>query len=347
MSSTGATAGHPLPRAADRTADPDALVRMLDHLPSMVGQWDAEARNVFANAEYSSWFGRAPADIRGRHMAELLGEAVWELNRPYVEGVLASGEPQHFERSLLDVHGQRRYVQVTYVPNVVDGLTTGFFVMVTDVTGRVRSEKALQESVRQIALLEERQRIAADLHDLVIQRLFAAGLDLGVAARENPDASGRIHSAAVGVDEGIRELRRAIHSLQELMSPTQVPASIEKLLTNATRTLGFPPSVTYTGSLAGVPAGVVTELLAVLNEALSNVTRHAAASAVHVTLASAPDHLVLQVADDGRGLFQPERSSGLTNMRARAHKLGGTFVCRDNEPRGTVVEWSVPVTPVR
>lgn len=326
-------------REAVRVAE---LTRIIDSLPGMIAYWDEDGRNRFANDAYIEFFGVAPAQLFGMHVSHLLGVDLYELNRPYIEGALA-GEPQLFERSLVDAHGESRYVQTHYVPDLVDGEPHGFFVMINDISARVRAEQALQASVRQVALLEERQRIAADLHDFVIQRLFAAGLDLAAVLRGVPDAEARIGSAAEGVDDAIRELRKAIHSLRELMAPTQLPASIDKVLGNAGRALGFMPTITYTGSLEPVTPEVVNELLAVLNEALSNVARHAGADRVDVTLACTDDQLLLRVADDGRGLTNVERSSGLSNMRHRAERLGGSFKVGENRPRGTVVEWMVPI----
>ena len=320
----------------------EELVRMLDHLPGMVAFWDSQGRNRFANRGHAEYFGMTPEEIRGADLRRLMGEEVYERSRPYIEGVLA-GEPQHFERTMTDASGRTRYMQVAYIPNLVEGTPSGFFVLASDITARMQAERALEESVRQLALLEERQRIAADLHDLVIQRLFAAGLDLAAVQRKVPDPETRIASAAIGIDEGIRELRRAIHSLRELMTPTQLPATIERILGNSARVLGFVPTMTYTGALDALPESAVQDLLAVLNEALSNVARHAAATEVSVTLACSPEHVLLRVTDNGRGLTSTQRSSGLTNLRRRAEKHGGTFACRPHQPSGTVVEWMVPV----
>ncbi|WP_148573973.1 PAS domain-containing protein [Nocardioides caldifontis] len=321
------------------------LVQILDNLPGLVTFWDHEARNRYANAAFLRFFGLEAETLVGRHVSEVLGPELYARNHGYIEAALA-GEPQTFERRMTDSTGEERYVQSSYVPNTVDGLPAGFFVLSSDITDRVRTEQALQDSVRQLALLEERQRIAADLHDLVIQRLFAAGLDLAAAGRQGPgseEAWSRVMTAAEGVDEAIRELRRSIHSLRELTYPGHAPERIDRILVNAARILGFQPSYISTGSLDDTPPEVVEELLAVLNESLSNVAKHAQASSVQVTLAVSDGQVLLRVADDGRGMQGSSRSSGLANMRRRAERFGGTFTWRDNLPTGTVVDWSVPL----
>jgi two-component system sensor histidine kinase DevS len=319
------------------------LAGMLDRLPGMVAYWDHNARNRFATETHVEWFGMDPQELYGKHIKELLGAELYMESLPFIEAALA-GEEQHFENRIESGPGGVRYIEITLVPHRADDGNRGFVVMANDVTARVQSEQALQDSIRQLALLEERQRIAADLHDVVIQRLFAAGLDLAAVQRGAPEPERRIAAAAGGVDEAIRELRRAIHSLTRLMTPTQLPATIERILGNAGRSLGFVPTMTYTGSLELLPEPAVDHLLAVLTEALSNVARHAEATEVHVTLGCEPDRITLLVADNGRGIGQAQRSSGLSNMRQRAEHLGGTFRCRDNEPRGTVVEWTVPTS---
>ena len=321
------------------------LVQILDNLPGLVTFWDHEARNRYANAAFVRFFGLDARTLPGRHVSEVLGDELYARNHGYIEAALA-GEAQTFERRMTDEDGRERYVQSSYVPNMVDGVPAGFFVLSSDITDRVRTEEALQDSVRQLALLEERQRIAADLHDLVIQRLFAAGLDLAAAARKGPgsdEAWSRVTSAAEGVDEAIRELRRSIHSLRELTYPGHAPERIDRILVNAARILGFPPSYIATGDLDDTPPEVVEELLAVLNESLSNVAKHAEATAVQVTLVCTETQVLLRVADDGRGMQGSSRSSGLANMRRRAERFGGSFAWRDNLPRGTVVDWSVPL----
>src|SRR5690606_23755937 len=128
------------------------------------------------------------------------------------------------------------------------------------------------------------------------------GLDLAAAQRGGPDAADRLQAAAVGVDKAIRELRGTIHELRELMTPAQVPGAIGRILADSARVLGFNPRLTATGSWDDIPPGVLSEMTAVLNEALSNVARHAQATEVHVTAAREDGLLLLRVADNGRGI---------------------------------------------
>ncbi len=120
---------------------------LIDKLPALIGYWDHEARNVIANDAYVDFFGMTPAEIHGLHISEVLGQEVYALNLPYIRGALA-GEEQSFERTLVDQHGATHYTQASYVPDVVDGVVRGFYVLVTDVTARVAAEIARDEAVR-------------------------------------------------------------------------------------------------------------------------------------------------------------------------------------------------------
>src|SRR5581483_10556772 len=117
------------------------LGAILDALPAMVGYWDANERNRVANRAYVEFFGLTPGQIHGRHISELLGQELYELNRPYIERALA-GEPQLFDRTIIDPSGQPRHTQASYIPDVKDGEVRGFTVLVTDITARRVAERA-------------------------------------------------------------------------------------------------------------------------------------------------------------------------------------------------------------
>ena len=321
---------------------PRDLVAILNHVPGMVALWDRDLRNRFANRGYIEWFGLTPGQMHGMHLADVLGPEVFERNRPFIDGALA-GEPQLFERTLVDTLGRTRVTQASYVPHVVDGRTRGFCVLVTDISARVTAEHALHESLADVAVLGERQRIAAELHQKVLAGLVDVSLDLASVVNSSPPAVGkRIREAIDGVDGTIADLRSSIFSLQRAVGADDLGSAIGRIVDDSATTLGFAPALTLSGELSRVPPAIASDLLAVLNEALSNVAKHAQAHGVEVHIAIDEHRIALVVADDGRGIGPAGRRSGLANMRARAQRRNGTFDCRPNVPSGTVVEWQVP-----
>jgi PAS domain S-box-containing protein len=320
----------------------DDLQAALDHLPAMVAYWDKDGLNRIANAAYIEWFGITPSQMHGMHIRDLLGPRIYQMNLPYIQGALA-GEAQLFNRTLVDTHGRTRYTQASHIPHIVGDRVQGFFVLVTDISERVRAENALAESRANTALLRERQRIAADMHDLVVQSLFAAGLELSTLARNLDPARGQRADAIVDrIDQAISTLREAIKGLTRQITPEQLLADVEQVLQNSTAGLGFTPTLTVDGPPDLIPPVARPEVLAVLHEALSNVIRHASATAVNVTLVSLGPEIRLIVTDNGRGIGEPKRSSGLDNMRSRAQRLGGSCSITGNDPHGTIVDWRTP-----
>jgi PAS domain S-box-containing protein len=129
----------------DPVSEARRLRVLFDGLPALIGYWDRDLRNVVANEAYVDWFGVSPEKMRGMHIREVVGDAVFDKNLPYMTRALA-GEEQQFQRTLLDPSGRTRHSQVSYVPDVVDGEVCGLFVLVTDVTSRVEAERQLNEA---------------------------------------------------------------------------------------------------------------------------------------------------------------------------------------------------------
>jgi signal transduction histidine kinase len=202
-----------------------------------------------------------------------------------------------------------------------------------------------QEEREALLVLEDRERIARDLHDVVIQRLFATGLQLQTAARlsTRSEVTDRVTAAVDDLDTTIRDIRTAIFELRTPVTAA-LRTELREAVTAAAGPLGFRPRLTLDGPLdAAVPDDVRADLLAVLREALSNVVRHAAASRVEVRVAAIERQLTVTVADDGTGPAGIRERGGLINLRERASQYGGSFGIRANEPTGTVLEWSVPL----
>lgn len=209
----------------------------------------------------------------------------------------------------------------------------------------------LHEVARLAGLLDERERIARDLHDDVIQRLFATGLSLQSAARvvKDPLAVERIMRAVDELDVSIRQVRATIFELHQLGTDVKsLRGELVAVCEDSAKVLGFKPSLDIDGPVdSAVDEQVRGHLLLSLREALSNVARHAQASAVDVTISVRSGRLVLQVDDDGIG-YNPnagERSSGIDNMLVRAESLGGNFSIEARASGGSLVTWDVPLVP--
>ncbi len=207
---------------------------------------------------------------------------------------------------------------------------------------------AARSEQQRAAMLDERDRIAADLHDHVVQRLFAAGLSLQSVAVAMPDGTlkQRVSTTIQDLDDTIRQIRTTIFQLhqQPPAGPLGVRVRLLDVLAEAAPALGFDPGLRLTGVLEDrLPTELVEDLLAVLRESLSNVARHARARSADVDVVATADRLTLAVADDGGGMGEVTRSSGLANMRRRATHRGGTFTVEPREPSGTLLRWSVPI----
>ncbi|HET6818622.1 MAG TPA: GAF domain-containing protein [Mycobacteriales bacterium] len=199
----------------------------------------------------------------------------------------------------------------------------------------------------QVAVLGDRDRIARDLHDLVIQRLFATAMSLEGALRGMSDeAATRVRTAVDDLDATIKEIRTSIFALQNPApaSGEGIRSAVLTAARAASTSLGFEPSVAFAGPVdTVVPPGVGEQMLAVVREALSNAARHAGAKSVSVSITADPSSVVLVVVDDGKGLSAGGRRSGLANLERRAADLGGTFTAENRDGGGTVVTWQVPL----
>jgi signal transduction histidine kinase len=203
-----------------------------------------------------------------------------------------------------------------------------------------------------LSLYEDRDRIARDLHDLVIQRLYATGMSLEgtVPMIVRPEAAARVQQAVDAMDETIKDIRSTIFALQSRTHDEQpnLREAIIGVVGEMTALLGFEPSVRLGGKLDDrVSLEAADGMLAALREALSNTARHAKASHVDINAdVDAEDFLTLRVADDGIGIPPGGRRSGLSNLAHRAEELGGELRlgAAGVDGAGTELVWRVPST---
>jgi signal transduction histidine kinase len=210
-----------------------------------------------------------------------------------------------------------------------------------------------RRAAERIALLADRDRIGRDLHDLVVQRLFATGMSLqGVMPLvSDPEAAARIGRAIDELDGTIRDIRSTIYALQARDYPN-APGIQERLLAAAqemTAALGFAPWLRIDERLASrVPRGITEDIVAVVREGLSNVAQHAQASQVRVVVTVADgEELTIIVHDNGSGIRSAGQRSGLSNLAQRAAELGGSLQAAQPDAGGTRLEWRVPLAGPR
>jgi nitrate/nitrite-specific signal transduction histidine kinase len=205
----------------------------------------------------------------------------------------------------------------------------------------------LSARVRDLALIEDRERIARDLHDTVIQRLFATGMSLQSTIRlveaDPAAAARRVDQAVADLDVTIKDIRTAIFGLEQHAVSGGLRARVVAAAHAARDALGFEPRVVFDGPLdTTVGPDAAEAVVATVREALSNVARHAGASAVDVEV-TVDDDVRVHVRDDGVGIPDaPGAGHGLANMAARADRLGGAFSAARATPAGTIVTWRAP-----
>jgi PAS domain S-box-containing protein len=347
--------------------DISARVAAEDRLHRVLRTLDASDDAMFifdADTLAFSHVNEGAVRLVGYEVDDLLGMTPVHLNptatsaeyREMVEHLLADPTAK-IERQavLLRRDGSEVPVEKTFqaAPVARDG-THWIIAVARDITARLRaaeelqrSQEALREAEQVVLLSEERDRIARDLHDTVIQRLFGVGLGLqSTAGRLDADSQARLDHAIDEIDAAIAELRHAIFSLQ---TSRRVPDGLRSRLldvaTEMTQAAGIEPRLQFEGPIDSLDPRIADHLVPVLREALSNVVHHAHATEVRVRV-SVGDAVVLTVADDGIGLEgEVFGGRGVGNLQTRAMQLGGASTLCAGEGGGTVLEWQVPLRP--
>jgi signal transduction histidine kinase len=197
-----------------------------------------------------------------------------------------------------------------------------------------------------LAVLEDRDRIAKDLHDHVIQRLFATGLSVQGAATmaAGPELRDRLARSVDDLDDTIRQIRTSIFELREYGDSGSLRGAVLSIIRQISPLLQNPPTVQFRGPLDTlVDSTIVSDAGAVVRETLTNVVKHARAGRTSVDVSATPDRLSITVSDNGIGLSADRPYSGLTNLRHRAERRGGELAVSRLGPSGTEVRWTIPL----
>ncbi|WP_260982462.1 GAF domain-containing protein [Arthrobacter sp. U41] len=198
----------------------------------------------------------------------------------------------------------------------------------------------------ELLVFTDRDRIARDLHDLVIQRLFAAGLSVQSLTRFTKDelATERIRTITGELDEAIRSLRDTIYSLKSSSGETELLSGrIRRVTRSSAKSMPFTPRLTLTGPVDAVTPDKADNVVAVVSEGLSNAIRHSGADAISVSVGVVKGRVTVVITDNGAGFAEPEKRRGLANLEDRAKMLDGECTIVSAPDAGTSLEWSVPL----
>ncbi len=238
-----------------------------------------------------------------------------------------------------------------YLTNKPGGFTEADQVMVealAEIAGSAVLSIRLQERLRRLAVVEDRERIAHEIHDAIIQELFALGLELQATAlrAEDPEIAYDLRAHSGLIDAVIRRLRELIFELRRPPAERRdLRAEIDDLVTRLSGARRAKVDVSYNGVLVGLPTSTVDDVVQLVREALSNALRHAEASTVEVRVSSTSDGIEIEVIDDGTGFdFAAEEPGiGIASMGARTERAGGTLRIVSAPGEGTRVSMTVPI----
>lgn len=335
---------------------PDVARAVVEQAPDGLVMVDADGRIVLVNAQAESMFGYDRSELLLQPIEVLLPEparAAHEQDRKDYTATPAL-RPMGVAQNL---RGRRRNgetfpVEVSLSPiRAEDRLLV--LAAVRDVSERRQAQEHLAGARRRALLLEDRERVGRDLHDTVIQQLFATGMHLqaAVPAIENTEAADRVVEAIDAIDTTIKQIRETIFGLTgSAPSGHSAGDKVAAVVASFADVLGFAPGLEFVGDFESVSGAVTEHLVPTVREALANAARHARASSVSVAVHSDGDHISLEVVDDGIGILGPTQrlgGHGLRNMQERAAALGGSFVVEALFDGGTRLVWSVPLESPR
>lgn len=329
----------------------DVVVRtVIEGSPDGLLISDHQGRILFANTALSDMTGWPPDELVGQPIEVLVPEDVRgrhaQHRTSYQESPSVRPMGQGLQLAARRRDGSLLHVEISLSPVAsADGVLT--VASIRDVTDRLEAERRLRLADEALTLSDERERIARDLHDTVLQRLFGLGLELqATGMRADPLTAERLETAVDEIDRIIRDIRTSVFTLGASRRAGSFGQELAEVATQAKRVLGFAPHLRFDGPVESLVTGDIrTELVATLREALGNVARHARAREAIVELACDED-LTLRVLDDGVGLpdgFQPGTGNGIPNLAARAQRLGGSCSVENRPSGGVELVWRVPL----
>ncbi len=331
-----------------------------DNIPGMVGYWDHELRCRFANSAYLEWFGRTQEQMGGIQIRELLGDELFSKNEQYIRGALR-GERQKFERTLVKCDGSISHTIAQYIPDREGDRVRGFFVLVADVTELKRAEQLLSDLNQRLSEMnehllaaqeQERISIARDIHDDLGQTLTVLKLDLESIERRIPADCADLNETAFSMRRNLDQVSAKIQQIAANLRPPLLDnlgltAAIEWQVNELRKRSGMEFFLMLNEEADNLDQKTSTVVMRIVQEALTNIVRHARATEVTISLCKREKNLFLEISDNGCGITADQLSSpksyGVMGMSERAKSCRGELTITGDEGRGTKLCLTIPI----
>ncbi|MEO1064004.1 MAG: PAS domain S-box protein [Actinomycetota bacterium] len=304
---------------------------------------------VLVNSQAAELFGYEGSDLLGRSVEDLVPSEQRERHTQDRDAFVhePANRPMRGYGGLCALRKDGAEVPVEISLSAIANASQPLYLaMVRDVSNRLRAEARVEATDRELQITTERERIARDLHDTIIQELFATGMALqAVVSRVDDDVvSKRIMQSIDALDDSIRRIRTVIFGLSAHSAWGRgLRGEILKVAKDEAPALGFEPAVSFAGTVDALDEPYASHVVGVVREAISNTARHARSSAASIEVV-VDDELSVVVADNGIGFPDSVmEGNGLTNLRKRAEELGGKLEIEHREGEGTVVELRSPI----
>lgn len=329
----------------------DILRQVLEQSPDGLLLCEADGTIVFVNEALCRLTGYRSDELLGSTVDVLVPETVRHRHSRLRHDYNRDPHPRPMGRGItlqaLRANGSQFSVEISLSP-VTRGHETLTIASMRDITERLEEAERLRSTREMLTLSSERERIARDLHDTVLQRLFGLGLELqAIAMKESVSNGTQLETAVDEIDTIIKEIRTSVFTLGAARREGSLGQEIGDIIAQSARVLGFSPRLSIEGPLENmVGPAIRPDLTAVLRESLGNVARHARANMVSVDIVVHDYTLTVRVSDNGIGMpegFDSSPGSGVRNVRARATALKGSCSITPRPEGGTVIQWMVPV----
>ncbi|MBD2463489.1 AAA family ATPase [Oscillatoria sp. FACHB-1407] len=308
-----------------------------DALPVCISYVDANQCYRFINRTYEDWFQCNRDDVLGKPIRELLGEESYQIAEPYINQALA-GQPTTYETEIPCVFG-KKYTSGFLIPDIdSDGQVRGYYGLITDISDRKRAEEA--------SILEERNRMAREIHDTLAQSFTGILVQVGGATQVLMDDVEATQAHLDMIDElariGLSEARRSVSALRpQLLEEGDLSSALHRLVAQMRSTTDTALIYEMQGTVYPLPAEVENNLLRIGQEALTNAIKYAYAHEIRVELVYETIQCILRIKDDGQGFgvgsIPSNGGFGLLGMSERADRIGAKLTIQSQPGQGTEI----------